>query len=263
MLAIHPNTHIFTIDYRGFGHSTGEPSEAGLIVDGTALIKYVMEAVGVPAERIVILGQSLGTAVSTGVALNFADPASDLIPRLNATAQTVSPGALARQVDAPTSFAGVVLVAPFSNIPGLLLSYRMGGWLPLFQPLTWLSTAFAQRMADYGAPDKWPTAERLKSYREVLRNNPALLKSHSDDSAMKKRSMLREMGAVQVLHGLNDMDIPYHQTELICKSVVGEGREGISGSHGPALFELKESGEPRFRFELYPFGGKCLRRRPR
>lgn len=212
-----------------------------------------MKVANVPAERIVILGQSLGTAVSTAVALNFADPTSKLIPRLEADDKTVSPGELARQVDTPVTFAGVVLVAPFSSIPALLLTYRMGGWLPLLAPLRpfpFLAEQVAKR-----APDEWPTARRLEAYRDLLIKKPTLLKSHSDDSAIKDKSLYREMGAVQVLHGLNDRDISYKQTELICAQVVGPDKPCVSGTDGPALFELKGRGEPRFRFELYPFGG--------
>ncbi|KAK5004087.1 hypothetical protein LTR28_009360, partial [Elasticomyces elasticus] len=75
-----PNTHVLTIDYRGFGLSTGSPTEAGLITDGVALVNWVIDVAGIPPDRIVILGQSLGTAVASAVALRFADPASDLFP---------------------------------------------------------------------------------------------------------------------------------------------------------------------------------------
>lgn len=55
-MAAKPNTHILTIDYRGFGHSSGSPTEAGLIVDGVALVDWVLNVAGIPPERIVILG---------------------------------------------------------------------------------------------------------------------------------------------------------------------------------------------------------------
>ena len=54
--------------YRGFGHSTGNPTETGLIVDGIALVSWIMSVTNIPPERTVILGQSLGTAVSAAVA---------------------------------------------------------------------------------------------------------------------------------------------------------------------------------------------------
>jgi len=52
-------------DYRGYGLSAGTPTEAGLIEDGEAVIGYVEKSLGVPRERIVYFGQSLGSGVAT------------------------------------------------------------------------------------------------------------------------------------------------------------------------------------------------------
>lgn len=246
-LAIHPNTHVLTIDYRGFGHSTGSPTEAGLIVDGTALVDWVMQVAGIPPERIIILGQSLGTAVSSAVALNFANPTSTLIPRLDGKLDSV------QQSRKPTIFAGVVLVAPFSSIPSLLLTYRMGGLVPLLLPLRpfpWLARKIASQ-----AIDQWPTALRLSEYYDTLTADPKMLFSRSDDHSVHNQ-LSREMGAVQIVHALNDRDISFHQTEYICQQVVGPTRACIDGASGPALFELKEGGSPRFRFDIVPYGGQ-------
>lgn len=51
------------VDYRGYGRSEGRPSEEGLYRDGDAAYAYV-RARGVPPERIVIYGRSLGGAVA-------------------------------------------------------------------------------------------------------------------------------------------------------------------------------------------------------
>jgi uncharacterized protein len=57
------------IDYRGYGRSSGQPShEAGLYADGDAALSYLTDTRHVPVERIVLYGQSLGTAVATDVA---------------------------------------------------------------------------------------------------------------------------------------------------------------------------------------------------
>jgi hypothetical protein len=54
---------VLAYDYRGFGRSEGRPSEAGMYRD--ALAAFDSErARGVPAERIVCFGESLGGAVS-------------------------------------------------------------------------------------------------------------------------------------------------------------------------------------------------------
>lgn len=57
------------IDYRGYGRSHGESSEeAGLYADGDAAITYLTDTRHVPAAKIILYGQSLGTAVATDVA---------------------------------------------------------------------------------------------------------------------------------------------------------------------------------------------------
>jgi hypothetical protein len=56
-------------DYRGYGLSTGSPTEEGLLRDGEGAVDYVEKTLGVPPERIVYFGQSLGAAVATLLAV--------------------------------------------------------------------------------------------------------------------------------------------------------------------------------------------------
>lgn len=55
------------IDYRGYGESEGQPSEEGTYLDALAAWEYLMQR-GVPAERIVVWGRSLGGAVASWLA---------------------------------------------------------------------------------------------------------------------------------------------------------------------------------------------------
>jgi hypothetical protein len=59
---------VFIIDYRGFGKSAGKPSERGLYLDAEAAWAYLTESRGVPAERIVLIGRSLGGGVAIELA---------------------------------------------------------------------------------------------------------------------------------------------------------------------------------------------------
>jgi len=59
---------VFIVDYRGYGRSTGRPSEKGLYRDGRAAWRYLREDGGVDSDRIVILGKSLGGAVAVDLA---------------------------------------------------------------------------------------------------------------------------------------------------------------------------------------------------
>lgn len=58
---------VLAVSFRGYGGSSGAPSEAGLIADGAAAYAHV-RAMGVPPERIFLYGESLGTGVAVALA---------------------------------------------------------------------------------------------------------------------------------------------------------------------------------------------------
>jgi len=58
---------VLAIDYRGFGGSTGSPTEEGLARDAEAALAEARR-LGWEASRIVVVGQSLGTGVATALA---------------------------------------------------------------------------------------------------------------------------------------------------------------------------------------------------
>ena len=118
--------HILTVDYRGYGKSTGSPTEAGLITDGVSLIRYAMEVARIPPERIVIVGQSLGAAVATATAEHFA-------------------------LEDAVEFRCLILCAAFSDVPTLMSTYTIGGLIPILSPLRpypFLSRFFAERIQE-------------------------------------------------------------------------------------------------------------------
>ena len=96
-------------------------------------VEWVINVAGVPAERVLIFGQSLGTAVASGAA-----------------EACVSDG---------LELAGVVLVAGFSNLPTMLSGYRISGLVPVLGPLQWVP--FRSRVLEACIHEKWPSAERL------------------------------------------------------------------------------------------------------
>jgi uncharacterized protein len=57
---------LLAIDYRGYGGSSGSPSEAGLLID--AETAYGFAAARYPAQRIAVWGESLGTGVAVALA---------------------------------------------------------------------------------------------------------------------------------------------------------------------------------------------------
>lgn len=60
------NTFIF--DYRGYGQSSGSPSESGTYLDAEAAWRYLTETKGISPARIVLFGESLGGAVAAWLA---------------------------------------------------------------------------------------------------------------------------------------------------------------------------------------------------
>jgi pimeloyl-ACP methyl ester carboxylesterase len=88
---------ILAFDYRGYGASTGSPSEMGLAEDAVAARAW-LSAQRIRGRRIVIVGQSLG------------NPAA-------ARAATVRPA------------AGLVLVSPFTSLPDAAAARY--SWLPV------------------------------------------------------------------------------------------------------------------------------------
>jgi len=59
---------VFLVDYRGYGKSTGRPSEAGLYADGEAIYLAARQR-GFEPGRIVLFGESLGCAVAVETAI--------------------------------------------------------------------------------------------------------------------------------------------------------------------------------------------------
>jgi len=60
---------VFLVDYRGFGKSSGRPSEPGLYKDGLAAWSYLVEKERIAPERIMLHGHSIGAAIAIEVAL--------------------------------------------------------------------------------------------------------------------------------------------------------------------------------------------------
>lgn len=67
--------NVFAPEYRGFGGLDGVPTEGSLDVDARAAYDYVRGRLGVPSERIIIYGWSLGSAVAVNLASHVEESA--------------------------------------------------------------------------------------------------------------------------------------------------------------------------------------------
>lgn len=60
--------NIFALEYRGYGHSEGKPSESGIYLDAQAAHQYLVDVQKIDPKTIISFGQSLGTAVAANLA---------------------------------------------------------------------------------------------------------------------------------------------------------------------------------------------------
>ncbi|KAK9369899.1 Alpha/Beta hydrolase protein [Lipomyces kononenkoae] len=104
------HTHVFVVDYRGFGISGGSPTEELLISDGAYTAKTIVNMTGVSPDRTILVGQSLGTGVIIG--------AADLLAQSNAKIE----------------FRALVPIAGFASIEELLLTFKLFGVIPVLSP---------------------------------------------------------------------------------------------------------------------------------
>ena len=182
---------MLTCDYRGFGHSSLRnaphiPTESGLITDAISVISYVLAGLQHPASRTVLLGQSLGSAVTAASALYFSDPSSPHLP------QTITQ--LSSIPSTPESFAGIILVAPFPDLPILLKTYKAKGIFPILSPLR--SYPRIEKYMVTKILDRWPTLVRLQSLLSASRNTNTPIH-------------------MTILHARNDPEIDFRLSEAV------------------------------------------------
>jgi uncharacterized protein len=124
--------NLLAFDYRGYGESNGIPSEAGLYRDAEAAYGYLRDTLGVPPERIVLFGHSLGSAVAVELATRV--PAAGLVldgalMSVTARAQEVYPYVPVRWV-ARSRYASIEKIGRV-EIPKLFLHARQDDVVPI------------------------------------------------------------------------------------------------------------------------------------
>lgn len=107
--------HVLTFDYRGFGLSEGSPSEEGIITDATTVFDWAVNTAGVPPERIVFMGHSLGAGVAIGLAHRLMKR-DVYVAGLVLSAGFVDTNTIAKTFAA----SGVPILKPLQVIPGLV-----------------------------------------------------------------------------------------------------------------------------------------------
>ncbi|KAI0294467.1 Alpha/Beta hydrolase protein [Multifurca ochricompacta] len=158
--------NVLAPDYRGFGDSTGTPSEVGLTLDARAAWDW-LRARGALPENILIVGNSLGTGVAVQFASCLESEGEDEDKR-SGGGKAEWGGETRREQP-----RGVVLLAPFSNIDTLLDTYYIMGIVPLLAPLR-----IFPYIADFV---KRFLTHRFDSLAKVVGLNVPLLIVHAED----------------------------------------------------------------------------------
>ncbi|XP_041866424.1 lysophosphatidylserine lipase ABHD12 [Melanotaenia boesemani] len=145
--------HVLVPDYRGFGDSTGEPTELGLTTDALYLYRWVKARSG--DSLVVIWGHSLGTGVSTNSAVKLQEQGE--------------------------VFDGVILEGAFNTVRQEIL----------FHPFSWYYWTYPGIGSLF--PEPWaenkvvfPTEENLKKMRSPI------LFLHSDDDHLVPIQIARQ-----------------------------------------------------------------------
>ncbi|OGM47043.1 hypothetical protein ABOM_003674 [Aspergillus bombycis] len=239
--------HVFAMDYRGFGISTGSPTEEGLITDGVALLNFLTSSpLNISPSRIVITGQSLGTAVSAAVTERFTFGSPD-------------PNAIQPAIKDPEPFAGVILIASFSNVPSLLDTYSLKGLTPpILSPL--VGYPRVKNWTKSHVIDRWDTAARVARLTGV---GPTAQNDSAIGYADKELDLT-------IVHAYNDAEIPWYEGRRVWVAATGENDKDAPGSLVHEKKEPKSQNEvliwenrssknagvvKSVRWERVPYGG--------
>uniref|UniRef100_A0A914ZPC5 Serine aminopeptidase S33 domain-containing protein n=1 Tax=Parascaris univalens TaxID=6257 RepID=A0A914ZPC5_PARUN len=99
--------HIIAVDYRGYGDSTGFPTEIGVVQDAKQVFRYVKKFAG--DNNIFIWGHSMGTGVASAAVMELCE--SGMAPD------------------------GLILESPFNNLRDVITFHPLAApfrWLPCF-----------------------------------------------------------------------------------------------------------------------------------
>lgn len=163
------------------------------------------------------MGQSLGTAVTAAVAERFAFGSPD-------------PTAVQPAIKDAEPFAGVILLASFSNLPSLIQSYSVKGLTPpMLSPL--IGYPRFQNWIMSHIVDHWDTAARVARLTGV----------HSSTSDVTGSGYLHKDLDLTIVHALNDIEIPWREGRRVWAAATGET---VKGGPGAVVYQKSETANP-------------------
>lgn len=130
--------HVFMLEYRGYGLSTGSPDEAGINIDAQTALDYIRAHYEMRKTKIVIYGQSLGGAVSIKL---LSQNMQDTVDEKNSEKQK------------QTRIAGIILENTFLSIRKLIPSVLPPArYISFLCHQKWASEDIVQQLPESGPP---------------------------------------------------------------------------------------------------------------
>ncbi|KAG7412926.1 hypothetical protein LZL87_002247 [Fusarium oxysporum] len=135
---------------------------------------------GIPPERIVIFGQSLGSAVAIALVNELAHK------------------------EPSVHFAGLVVTATFADIPQLTATYRIGGFIPVLSRVAKVKPLFAFFARQLSST--WDNIYRLGEFvKAAERNDITFLHAEDDTDIPMEHSIKLYREAVRAAEGVKDL----------------------------------------------------------
>lgn len=158
--------HVIAIDYRGFGDSTGWPSEAGLGLDARAVWAWVQERVGgkeggKDGANVYLYGHSLGSSVALGLAQSLSEEAAVVAAAAAAADDNEASSSTRASHPFPQPVpTGLILDAAFTNLSMAALHHPSA--LP-FRLLPFVKHALLHNMHE-----RFPSLEYIQSVNQPI-----------------------------------------------------------------------------------------------
>lgn len=145
------NANVVAIDYRGYGDSSGVPTEEGVVDDAYAAVMYVrshsLNETTSKRPSLTLMGQSLGTAIATQTALRLYREGIYL--------------------------DSLVLLAAFKALRPMVIEFRLAGIVPMLGFLNYFP--YKEEILDYFVHYKFDTMSALEEMvRGYTEDSPVL-----------------------------------------------------------------------------------------
>lgn len=110
------------------------------------------------------------------------------------------------------------MVAPFTDVKSLTATYRIGGTIPLLEPVARVLPTLLEVLNTNFIRDKWPSRDRLAAFVRACEEMPPAVVGKCDYHYR-----------IHIIHAQDDYDIPWsHGEQMLWSAVNATTSKGIS-----------------------------------